>query len=345
MHLDYRDGTTKNREMMSGSAERQRRTPKPESRHSEEITLEIEMNLLRDLGTLVRHSLARAGYDVSPIETDDHRLALVTWNKVNRYAIKPLPRQVLKARGFNPQGHEVGIALLENAIRNGDPLQRHMTKRVADIVARDGLLDHWDVHHLHLGTEIDQKSGLIKRTNHILLCRFDDERAYFIMVTPHGARTPNTWYQQEILEIIHNNWPESIGSARVPGVSKVSPNFDDDGIKKLRQVHLNTLLQVSDGTVYAEPGFGTTGDGTNVDDLMRANMVVHAARRTEAHIVDELPQIREYARCQGYHFKSPATFVLQNVRFHNRWHIDYWEILERRTGYWFRCSDADKRDH
>ena len=307
--------------------------------------MEIEINLLRDLGMLVRNSLTEAGYDVSPIETDDHQLALVTWNKVNRYAVKPLPRQVLKARGFSAQGHEAGIEILENAIRNGDPLHRHMTKRLADVVARDGLLDDWDIHHLHLGTETDQKSGLIKRTNHILLCRFDDKRAYFIMVAPHGAGAPNTWYQQEMLEIIHNNWPESIDSARIPGVSEVTPNVDDDGIKKLRQVHGNALLQVSDGTVYIGPGLGTTGDGTNVADLMRANRVVRAARRIESRIADEIPQIRENARRQGYHFKCPATFVLWNIQFRNHWHIDYWEILERRTGYWFRLSDADKRDH
>lgn len=303
--------------------------------------MEIEIDLLRDLGVLVRQSLTEAGYDVSPIETDDHQLALVTWNKVNRYAIKPQPRQVLKARGFSAQGHEAGIEILENAIRKGDTLHRHMTKRVADIVARDGLLDDWDIHHLHLGTEIDKNSGLIERTNHILLCRFDDECAYFIMVAPHGARAPNTWYRQEMLEIIHNNWPESIDSARIPGVSEITPKFDDDGIKNLRQVHGNALLQVSDGTVYIGPGLGTTGNGTNVIDLLSANRVVHAAKRIEARIADELPQIRENARRQGYHFKSPVAFVLWNIRFHNHWHIDYWEILERRTGYWFRLSDAD----
>ena len=109
--------------------------------HSEGMTLEIEINLLRDLGMLVRHSLTEAGYDVSPIGTDDHK-TLVTGSKVGRYGIKPIPRQVLKARDFDPQGHETGIEILENAIRKGDPLHRHMTKRVADNVARDGLLDH-----------------------------------------------------------------------------------------------------------------------------------------------------------------------------------------------------------
>ena len=306
--------------------------------------MEIEINLLRNLGMLVRHSLTEAGYDVSPIETDD-RKTLVTWMKVNRYEIRPLPRQVLKARGFDPQGHEAGIEILENAIRRGDPIRKHMTKRVEDIAVHDGLLDYWDIHHLHLGTEIDPKSGLIKRTNHILLCRFDDERAYFIMVAPHGARAPDTWYRQEMLEIIHDNWPESIDFARVPGVSEVALNFTDDDIKELRESHVSLLLQVSDGAVYVEPGFGATGDGTNPIDFLRANRVVRAARRIEARIANELPQIREDARRQGYHFKSPATFVLRHIKFHNHWHIDYWEIRERRTGYWFRLSDADKRDH
>ena len=78
--------------------------------------MEIRINLLRDLGQAVRRSMSDEGYDVSPIEGDDHK-TLVVWNKVKRYDIEPRPRQVLKAHGFNPKGHEPQIDNLENAIR------------------------------------------------------------------------------------------------------------------------------------------------------------------------------------------------------------------------------------
>ena len=139
--------------------------------------MEIRINLLGDLGEAVRRSMSDEGYDVAPIEDDDHKM-LVVWNKVRRYDIEPQPRQVLKAQGFDPQGQEPAIENLENVILKGGPLNIYLPKRVADITARDGLLDHWDIYHLHPGTEIDQRSGLIRRTEHILLCRFDDYRAY-----------------------------------------------------------------------------------------------------------------------------------------------------------------------
>ena len=210
-----------------------------------------------------------------------------------------------------------------------------MSKRVADITARDGLLDHWDIYHLHLGTEIDQRSGLIRRTEHILLCRFDDYRAYFIMVAPHGSRSPNAWYQQELIEIIHHDWPDSIDSARIKGVTGVDKRFNDEDIQQLRKANLNALFEVSDGTVYIGPGLGTTGDGTNVADIMFADRTVRATNRIEARIANELPLIREGAKQQGYHFKSPVTFVLWAVQFG-----DYWDILERGTNYRFRLDDT-----
>ena len=153
---------------------------------------------------------------------------------------------MLKARGFDPQGHEAEVGNLEKTIRNGDALDIYMTKRIADVTAHDGLLDHWGVHHLHLGAGIDQRTGLIRRTRHILLCRFDNHHVYFIKVAAHGSDSPNTWYQKELIEIIHRNWPESIESARIKGATSVEHRFDDEDTKELRNANVNVLFQVSD---------------------------------------------------------------------------------------------------
>ena len=131
--------------------------------------------------------MSEAGYNVASIENDD-RKALTLWHKLGRYEIPRKPRQVLTARGFDALGHEADLMNLQHAVKRGDDLNVYMTSRIADVTNRDGLLDHWDIRHFHLGTELDPRTGRIKRTRHILLSRVDYDYAYFLKVVPHGPK-------------------------------------------------------------------------------------------------------------------------------------------------------------
>ena len=299
--------------------------------------MDIKINLLRDLADAVRQQMALSGYDVASVENDDPK-ALIAWHKLSRYKIARKPRLVFKADGFDPLGHEVGLSKLEEAIRNGDDLSIYMTSRLSEVTARDGLFDHWGICHFHLGTEIDSRTGRIKRTRDILLCRIDDNHAYFIKVAPHGSDAPAPWYQQELLEILHNNWPWSIEFARVKGATDVKHEFNDDEIRRLRDVNVTVLLKVADGVVYVEPGMGTTGDGTHIDDLTFANRVSRAIGQIEKHIVEDYASVKDKARRLGYHLKKPVSLELRAAQFGV-----HWDIIEPQTNYWFRIDEPDVR--
>ena len=287
--------------------------------------MEVEINLFSDVADGVRRMMSDAGYDVASIEHDDHK-ALVAYSKWNRYVVAPRPRRVFKARGFETLGHTSGLMMLENAIVDGEDLSIYMTKTVANVVAKDPLLDHWGIHHFHLGTELDARYGTMRRTNHLLFCRIDDDNAYFIKVASHGS-----WYQQEMLEILHQNWPWSIEFARAKEVTDVEHQFSDDEIRRLRDAHVTTLLKVADGAVYVEPGMGTTGDGTSVVDQMYADRVRRTARHIESQITDNFAGIKDNARLQGRHFSATASFTLLEAQVGS-----HWDILETGTRYRFR---------
>ena len=295
--------------------------------------MNIQIDLLRDLGNGIRVEMSAKGYDVSALQNDNHK-TLVAWSKSNRWAIPCRPRQVFKACGFDPAGHEIGVANLEQAILHGRDLRTYQTSKFTDINASDGLLDHWGIHHFHLGIETNPRSGLVRRTKHILLARIADDCAYFLKVAPHGSDSPDTWYQLELLEILHANWPESIESARARGVTEVQHKLSDQDIKALRRAHVTVSLQLADGTVYIEPNIGTFGDGTHWDDLTFANRTTRAARMIEQRVHDNYPQIRENARRVGCHFRTPPTFTLRAFLLGK-----YWDILEPETGYWFRINE------
>ena len=279
--------------------------------------------------------MSGAGYSVASVENDE-RKALAAWHKLGRYEVPRKPRQVLTACGFDPLGHEAGLMNLQDAVERGDELSVYMTSRNADVTNKDGLLDHWDIRHLHLGTELDLQTGRIKRTRHILLCRIDYDCAYFLKVVPHGPSSPAPWYEQNLIDIIHRNWPWSIERARLRGVNGISHKHDDDDTKQLRDANVVAIVQVDDGTVYMPPGMGTTGDGTHIDDLMFSNRVSRTVARVEKHVVENYTAIADNAKRLGYHFKEPVSFVLWEARFGA-----HWDILEPQTNYRFRIQESD----
>ena len=302
---------------------------------------EIRMNLYGAYADAIRHKMESEGYETSSVKCDD-QAALRLYAKWCRRIIAPRPRQILKASNFDPSNYERGIAKLKNAIRNGENLSPYLSKRIDDPDFHDSMLDHWGIYHFHLGTELEKRGNFISRTDDILLCRVDDGYAYFIKVLPHGRNAPAPWYQKELIEIIHKNWPESIKHALARGVTALSPRFNDQQVEELRRkTNLVLMLEMSDGTIYMPPGVGNTlglvtGDGSNFNDIRFADKMRELTKQVEERIVKDYLQVREDARQQGYHFKEPVSFVLSGTQ-----PDVYWDILEPNSHYRFRIWRDD----
>ena len=300
----------------------------------------IRINLYRDFADAIRRTMASEGYEIAPIKGDDEA-AIVSYSKVNRRIITRRPRRILKANAFDSSNHEVGLAKLEPAIRNGRSLSPYMSKTIVDISYSDSLLDNWGIHHFHLGTKLEEGGKFIKRTGDILLCRFDDRHAYFIKILPHGTNINPPWFQKELIEIVHKNWPESIRHAVATGVTGLSPKLDDREVAELRKLNMTLLLDMSDGTVYAPPGVGNTlglvsTDGSSVTDARFADRIRALTKLVEENIVNDYVQIRENARQLGYRFNEPVSFVLAKTL-----PDVYWDILEPNSRFRFRIWSND----
>ena len=291
----------------------------------------ITINLMKDLADAMCADLAALGFDTREISADSEK-AMRAWFRAKRYTVIPSKRNVVKAQNFCTLGEDKGLEILEEKIRKGEDLNTHLSSRITDPTKPDGLLDHWGIKHLHLGKAIDARTSRIERTKNVLLCRIDENNVYFIKVAPHGLGVDEPWYEKELLEIIHKNWPESIEFAKVRGAESVEPQVEDkEDIRALRHANLVTMMAMQDGTVYMPPGFGTTGDGTNPLDLIEINRIIRSAKQAEERIRKEYVVIRNNAMKLGYHFKDNALFTLsQYVPNFCR------DILETETGYRFR---------
>ena len=303
--------------------------------------VEIKIDLFRDFADAVRHQMASKGYDIASIKGDDEA-AIRSYARLNRRIIAPRPRQILKASNFDPLNHEVGIAKLETAIRNGESLSPYMSRTTTATSYHDSLLDHWGIYHFHLGTELAEGGSFVRRTGEVLLCRVDDSNAYFIKAVPHGRNVPPPWYEKELIEIIHENWPESIRHALATGVTGLSPRLTDEEVAELRRKsNIVLLLEMSDGTVYVPPGVGNTlgivaTDGSSANDTRFADWVHGLTKLVEERIRDDYRRIRENARKLGYQLNEPVSFVLAHTQ-----PAVYWDILEPNSRFSFRIRLDD----
>ena len=98
------------------------------------------------------------------MQNDDHA-AVMLYFKMDRYDIKALPRSIKRPVDFLcPPEHLVGLQELENAILTGADLKPYRSRQSPNSEFQDGLLDHWNIHHFHLGNNIGE-DGFVQRTN------------------------------------------------------------------------------------------------------------------------------------------------------------------------------------
>ena len=287
----------------------------------------VRINLFKDFADAVRRDMSLEGYDITHVQDDDHA-AIMLYYKIRRYAIEPRARHVLKASGFeHPPRYELGIQQLEQAIRNGTRLTPYRSKRIATAASSDDLFDYWQIHHFHLGSN-QMDDGFVERTNELLFCRIEDEHAYFIKIASHDS---SPWAKKELVEIIHENWPDTISSARLPNVSSLGVELNDEDRKALRKANVVTFLNMADGTIYIEPGIGRTMGGLHWNDLGAADDIHRFTETVEAQVTNEWPHIIENARRLGYFLKEPVSLLMVETIPHL-----HWDILDPESGYRFR---------
>jgi hypothetical protein len=168
----------------------------------------------------------------------------------------------------------------------------------------DSLLNDWDIHHFHLGTVSDQ-SGFIQRTGPLLFARVTDTHFYLIDVPHHGD-----WTQQRLVEIMHNNWPDSLSDHCIPGALGLEYRPSDDDIRDLRRAGVDIAIQVSDGTVYHSMGGGYTTSGLSVDVRTTCNSYWYFFRECEDYVKQHTQELIELAGQHDVEIAAPFSFRL-----------------------------------
>lgn len=217
------------------------------------------IDLFNDWSNLIKTELDEQLFNTNGLNEDEISILYFSNRKK---IIDPKKRTIFKSDIFNcPSEHQLGLELIESKLTKGELLRPFQSRQLKKLKTKDGLLFDWGIYHLHLGTEI-QSDGFIERTGPLLYLIIDDFNAYFIDVLNHGE-----WTNQELLRIIHRNWPQTIESSRIKGkgIVGLEKNFSDEEINQLRRANVNVLIEIEPGVIYIGPGGGVAGNGQSAE--------------------------------------------------------------------------------
>ena len=156
-----------------------------------------------------------------------------------RRIVSNKPRAIHESKELHvPSEHSKAYPVVKELISQSGDIHQYLSRKIKDINDNDLLLNEWGIQHLHF---------LPERTKDILFVRFTDKDAFIIQVLPHGHGHSDVWVNTMLIEILHNNWPESIAQYKAAGISGEHLNAIER--INLRKNHANVAVTVSDSTL------------------------------------------------------------------------------------------------
>ena len=264
----------------------------------------MEIDLYRDWVAHLRTELAAFGYDTTQMQSPE--AVVHTFLNLTKRLVRPTPRVVLKTRTFScPNDLLPGLSAVEQKITAGEDISPYLSRLLRNPSFNDPLLNDWGIHHVHLGTTLDQ-DGFVNRTGPVLFARFDNANAYFIDVLPHGS-----WSLQRLVKDLHDNWPDSIKRFRLNGVLALSTTVSDKDVATLRKGNVNTMVDLGDGIVYAPIGGGYATSGLSTEVVIQSDRCAMRLRQMQQAIIDNISSIASEAKGKGLSFPDSPRFELQ----------------------------------
>ena len=230
------------------------------------------MDFLSDLTQAIVSEFTERGISFPECADPAHLASRYFEMRIRR--IEPIPRQVYLskeihgslgdlARNNDPQRRQKALEArstvfyLRHLFVSGGSVMPHLTDRVNHTEKSDWLLWDYAIHHLHLSRNI-RENGFVERSGWLLFAIVADQDVFFVDVRPHRQTDGLQWVRQDLLDIVHSNWPELTESRSLRGV--IGTTVTDIEKLELRRKNAN-LAHAVEGQAIAPLGLGTTADG------------------------------------------------------------------------------------
>ncbi len=246
--------------------------------------MDIEADFYSDYTAYCEGWLRSNGFEF--VSDRGARTLIIQFLYARSRVISPKPRRVHLPPGF---AWPTSLAILRGFLQlireseAGQNLNSRQSKWVLKPGIPDALFNDWGITHFHLGLKRDLKdSRFIERTKMLLFALVNENAVYGIFLREHGSET---WGNQEMFEILHEYFPETISHARLTGASNLSPNVNTSKLRtKFRKAGLNMGIELKDGTIYVAPNGGYTTDGTSSSAVREHNKIAYDLKSFEDSI-------------------------------------------------------------
>lgn len=253
----------------------------------------IEADFVTDIANTHRRKLLELGFSVDPAMSNKE--VLIAFYNMELRSVAPRPRLVKRSHEFPcPDEHKDAVDRLEGIFTRGENVNPYLSKGLKVLGRPDQLMQHWSINHAHLG-ELKPGRQFSERTGPLLFFKAEQDTVYFIGVLNHGC-----WGSQDLIEIVHRNWPEILAPYRASTISNLSPAWNDNKTRiELRRAGLELATQMADGTVYLMVGGGTNSAGGSARAIRQADYTMMRVRDFEQTVRERENQLREAAHRRG----------------------------------------------
>ena len=248
----------------------------------------ISMDLCEDYSNMLRYRLKQQGVKIKAKQEFD---LWYEYFNLQKKMVKPRKRHVWYSKEFQcPEENRKGLNILVEKLETGQDVSAYLNKTSNNPDFFDMLLYDWGIYHFHLGEKKERNSNYIERTGPVLFARVDPDDVYFIQIYRHGkgvAKQP--WSRQEMVKIIHENWPWTIKNYLIPGVCCLTEKISDEGRAILRENGILSFVEVAENVVYMPMGGGYASSGHSEEIVALCNRIHNNLKWAELKIIGDLP--------------------------------------------------------
>ena len=254
--------------------------------------MDLEIDFKRDWHETLRFKMdTEWGLKVDDIPNEKLPIYFFDFQKRR---IDAMPREIKISDVFDcSKKHQKGWIKIQKDFKEGNDLTPHLHKAIERIESLDRMLNDWGIHHFHLGHKYETDSNFMERSGPLLFGIVTSEVFYAINIFLHGD-----WEKQDILEIVHRNWPELLSKFNVKGLAP--DRITDSQKKELRRKNVNSMITVLDGTMYFPIGGGMTMSGANTNSVFEMDRHHIFLEDLEACLIKQNHQISDELKKQGY---------------------------------------------
>ena len=195
---------------------------------------------------------------------------------------------------------------MRHLLENGAGITPYLSRRVNDSTSTDKLLWDYGMHHFHLNSKSDA-SGFIERSDYLLFAIVADKDAYFVDVRRHQDPEKLLWVRQDLLRIVHSNWPEVTNSHSFQDISGDTVTDAQKG--ELRRKNINLIAEVG-GPAVAPLGMGIMADGSSTFCSVWGDKLLFEVERHESYFYSQPPELRRELEAKGVDVSSEMEFQL-----------------------------------